>query len=34
MKAQQLGHDIDAVGSQHVEGGMSEVNDTGYAEDK
>jgi hypothetical protein len=34
MKAYQLGRDIDAIGSQHVEGSVSEVYDTGYAEDK
>jgi hypothetical protein len=34
MKAHLLGNDIDTIGGYHVEGGVSEVYDTCYAEDK
>lgn len=34
VKAYQLGHDIDAVGGQHVEGSVGDVYDPDDAEDK
>jgi hypothetical protein len=34
MKAHLLGGEINTVSSQHVEGGVGEVYDAGYTEDK
>jgi hypothetical protein len=34
MEAHLLGSDIDTVGGHHVEGGVADVYDAGYAEDK
>jgi len=33
MEAQLVGHEIDAVSSHHVEGGVGDVHDTGDAKD-
>jgi hypothetical protein len=34
MKAHLVGDDIDAVSSQHVEGGMGDVYDAGYTKNQ
>jgi hypothetical protein len=34
MEAHIVGEDIDTVSSQHIEGGMGDVNDAGYSKDK
>jgi hypothetical protein len=34
MEAHLLGDDIDTVSGHHVEGGVGEVYDAGYTEDK
>jgi hypothetical protein len=34
MEAHLVGDDIDTVSSQHVEGGVGDVYDTGYTKDK
>jgi hypothetical protein len=34
MEAHLLGDDIDTVGGHHVEGGVGDVYDAGYTEDK
>jgi hypothetical protein len=34
VEAHLVGDDIDTVSSQHIEGGVSDVYDAGYAKDK
>jgi hypothetical protein len=34
MEPHLVGDDIDAVSSQHIEGGMGDVNDAGYTKDQ